>query len=383
MMKTKKNPTKEFDGMVIMIDETILKIIRLYLSLYSNYDEAAAAVSINRDTLVKYNTFSRTMAVYIFERIVDVLEDSEKRQEFYEVLGFRSTEDIISAGVKSDHTQKDNVMYEINESVHALLKKYYEPFPNLGAAGSSVGINPRTFKAYLDGSIESLPKKYFWRLIRAFEHRGVTQDELKEELGISDWREVINSRSRTPTLQITKEEFHEEMIKLILEGRVRRKDFSKTIVNAGYRLFGSFGKALKMTLVYYMKKIEEMEMSADSKNLKALYFELVRFRKFLKNFLKAKKSVLRALPKKSRVKWMKDIPNLKKLARTSKQTMERVEFDKSRQYRLDGNYSVGEVIHHPGFGLGQVLTIKDRNRMIVEFYKRGMGQKTLIMNRKY
>lgn len=69
-----------------------------------------------------------------------------------------------------------------------------------------------------------------------------------------------------------------------------------------------------------------------------------------------------------------------KLKKITKYLMERQEELSSKLYHTSERYEAGEIIHHPGFGLGRVLKTVGSKRMIVHFYKRKMGNRTLVMN---
>jgi len=50
----------------------------------------------------------------------------------------------------------------------------------------------------------------------------------------------------------------------------------------------------------------------------------------------------------------------------------------SRNYNMRENYEIAEVIAHPTFGVGKVLSIKDLNKIEVKFSD---GVKTLLQNK--
>jgi hypothetical protein len=50
----------------------------------------------------------------------------------------------------------------------------------------------------------------------------------------------------------------------------------------------------------------------------------------------------------------------------------------SRNYNMRENYDVGEVLAHPTFGVGKVISIKDMNKIEIKFSD---GVKTLLQNK--
>jgi hypothetical protein len=50
----------------------------------------------------------------------------------------------------------------------------------------------------------------------------------------------------------------------------------------------------------------------------------------------------------------------------------------SRTYNMRENFEVGEVISHPMFGVGKVMTIRDNNKIEVKF---SSGLKVLLQNK--
>jgi hypothetical protein len=379
-MSDRGKRVRRFDGRVIPIDGAVRAMIELYVAQFRNYDEAAAAIGINRDTIVKYNTFSQSMALYIFERMVDHLEEVAP-ERLRGVLPLGERVKLVRGARRSDHAQKDHVMYLLRPEILGLLKLYSREFPNIGAAGSTLGINPRTFKAYLDGSIESFPKRYFWRLVEGLQEQGHEESELLARCGVASWEELLEERRRAPTLKAEREELLRLLMDEIRSGKRQRRDFPRDLVNACYREFGSFGEAVKESLKWYRGAVQqEIRRHLNNGDVPRAHAVIARVREDYEAFDEVQRLIFKALPRRKRARWAKGIPRFKDLRRELSRILENFELDESRQYRLDGSYQLHDIIHHPGFGLGRVVKVEGKKRVVVDFFKRGMGQRVLVMN---
>jgi len=380
-MNQKSKRSGPFDGRVVPIDETVRSVIELYLNQFKNYEDAAREIGINRDTIVKYNTFSQSMALYIFEKIVRYLRGTDAGGRLSALLPPDNLAQLLRGAQPSDHAQKDHIMYAITPVMANLLKMYIKPFANIGAAGASLGINPRTFKAYLDGTIESIPQRYFWRLIDGLKRQGYVEQDLMSSAGISTWREILEERRRTPTLKSDADGLLDLILQHIREGKRQRKDFPRELVNACYRVFGNFGDAVRLSMTRYQENVAaEIRECLSEGMVRKAHSLVAKLRSDFEAFDEVQQTVYKALPKRKRSQWLKELPRFKDVRKELNELLENFELDTSRQYRMDASYKINDILHHPGFGLGRVVKLQGPNRMVVDFFKRGMGQRILIMN---
>lgn len=176
---------------VLPITPEVRQVLALFLNLYRNYAEAAEAVGIAKDTLARYCDGMPNMALYVFDRVAKVVEERaslEQRKEFLEGVDF---EQLRSLAEPRNRAELDRRRYAITEGLQRLLSHYETHFPNRRRAAASLGINPRTFKAYTTGEVKTFPGRHLDMMLEILAQRGARGFDLLKIAGSSDWTDIL------------------------------------------------------------------------------------------------------------------------------------------------------------------------------------------------
>jgi hypothetical protein len=405
---------RKFDHKVLEIDGIVKGIVNTYILMFPNQKEAAKSIGVSACTINTYHTRSTHIALYVFEKIVRELTRKLGREEIDKALGGRSVEDFRKSAKRQNGAQIDNVMYVINPKIRDLLDIYVERFPSREAGGSHLGLNPRTFTAYFKGQIVSFPRRHFWRVIEDLGARGITENQLFDRLSISSWEDILEEKERSRTLDLSRQELLSKIVDNFKRGSLKERDFSRSVANAAERVFGNLGSAIRAA----MKEIGRTTLAAMRDKIRHTDFEgaaglLNQFESFAMLYRSKETQVNKALPRNKKMnieRLMK--PYLKisleaqdvlqesltgtdfSLYRTEspydeldqdtpvhkRKKMVPTEFKIVRRYAFSERFRLGEVIDHPGLGIGTVVSVRDGNRMVVKFQNKKYGVKELVMN---
>lgn len=410
-MTTKK---RQFNHQVVEIDPVVKRLITRYIELFPNQKEAARRVGVSACTINTYNTRSTHIALYVFDKIIRELTKALGESALSEELGETTLEKIRSKAKRQNGAQIDNVMYIINPAIRKVLDLYIEPYPSREAGGANLGLNPRTFTAYFKGQISSFPRKYFWMIVDELRERGMTDAELLREVEASEWDEVLIPKKRSHTLQVTKEQLIEKLVNYFKLGTLKEKDIQRSVANAAERLFGNLGTAIRATMKEVARRsTEAIKEAVAAGNFREAVDEFNRLEGYLALYRTKEIQVNKALPRKKKLNINRIMrPYLKmtqelydtinepliernmalyKIDPSADMTVEEMEeaFEEERepiQYRIvrryasEQSFNPGEIIDHPGLGIGEVLSIKGRNRMVIQFNNKKYGTKELVMN---
>jgi hypothetical protein len=381
----------------------VKRIITLYTKLFSNYQDAAEEIKVNRDTIARYNAHKVNIALNLFDRMSKVIKEHYTEREIRGFLDGLSIEEIRNSAKQKNGAQIDHVMYNINDEISELLKIYTNCFSSKAMAAKYVGINPRTFKAYLDGQIKSIPRKYFWKVVKYLNTSGYNSFRILDSLSCQTWEQLLEKKERSVTLQYSRKELIESIIDLFDKGTIRQKDISRSIHNASKRLFGNLGEAIRVAMRHIEKRnTKEIEGYISIKDAEQARQKLGEFEKYIKLYAENEKAIWKASPKNKRKNWREDVERYAKkrevldrkigelvskkqqiIATQLKQIAGIASYDSQElhAYSVYNCYIKGDIIDHPAYGMGKVLRIIHPRRMVVQFEKK-YGKKILLMNDK-
>jgi transcriptional regulator with XRE-family HTH domain len=389
---------------VLKNNDAVRKIIDLYVDLFKNYQQAAEAIGINKDTIAQYKTHRTNISLTIFEKIAEVVYQNYTPIQIEDYTGGLSLRDIKGQSQTRNGAQIDHVMYVINDNVYAILKLYCNHRESYAEAAKSLDINPRTFKAYLLRQTSALPRRYFWEIINNLKNYGYTSPKLFQLVGAKRWQEFIQEKRRSATICHDKTALKEELISRFEKGRIRQRDISTSLHNASKRLYGSLGRAIRETMKDLSKKLFLKAKEYLSINDLDRAMETIQeFSRYIELYEENEKAVNKALPKNRKIKWEPLVQGYRDLSaqlteqlnekkneinrRTLKDLDGILDEDNEssslnlRNYSLDEHYTKGEFVNHPAYGAGKVIRTFGDRHMVVQFGKR-YGKKILIMNDK-
>lgn len=408
---------RQFDHQVIEIDDKVKELISLYINLFPNQREAAKKIGVSACTINTYNTRSTHIALYVFDKMIRELTRHVSQDEFEEMLGEGSIEQIRSRAKRQNGAQIDHVMYLINPAIRKVLDIYIQPFPSREAGGAHLGLNPRTFTAYFKGQISSFPRTHFWRIVEEIEKRNITKENLLEQLGFATWEEVLIEKERSHTLQVSKDELVETLVQCFESGSLKERDIPRSVANAAERLFGNLGSAIRATMREVSRRSHERIFKLVHEELFAdAVAEFNRLEVCLSLYQSKEIQVNKALPRKKKLnidRIMRPYLRLTQeifdrlqdalversmalhkldpnpvilededVSEELEVTEERkpIQYRVVRRYASHKSYRQGEIIDHPGLGIGEILSLKGANRMVVQFQNKKYGMKELVMN---
>jgi hypothetical protein len=401
---------KKFDHRIVEITPAVKKLITMYIDLFENQREAAQCIGVSACTINTYNTRSTHIALYVFERIIRELSRQCDEERLEEALDGATLDDIRATAKRQNGAQIDHVMYLINPAVRTILDWFIEPFDSREAGGAELGLNPRTFTAYFKGQISSFPRRYFWRIIDALHNRGLTDEIMFERLGIESWEDILEEKERSYTLQVGSNELVNTLIGCFEAGTLKEKDIPRSVANAAERLFGNLGAAIRAA----MKEIaarsrRELVRNIEEGKTEEAVEDINRFERFLALYRAKEHQVNKSLPRTKKI-------NVERLMRPYLRTSQELQdllsdalVEQSKalykmeipfregvrnggagqayyQYRVVRRYSTnqhfkpGEIIDHPGLGIGEIVSLRGPQRMVVRFFNKKYGFKELVMN---
>ena len=384
------------DRRIIPINSQVRAVLGLYLNLFRNYEEAARAAGVSKDTIAKYFEGNPNIAYYVFERILGVLRERLPAESIQEAVSGSKAEDLLALAHDRNGQQIDNVMYEITEPVLRLLRFYTAQFPSRARAAQKLEVNPRTFKAYLKQDIRSFPRRKFERLAEVLAEKGFSQSRLQEVAGIGAWGELLSAKVRMETWNVNEKELLSEITKLFEAGTLKNSLIEKRLRNAANRIFGSLGNAVRAA----MKEIEEasiarIEVAAEKANFAEAFKEIRRLEDHIQTYAAKERAVTRSAGPAHKKRWREEVLSMSrrknKLKKVVFQALRLADVDAQdggvpgvgdpADYTPERQYRPGEILLHPEFGLGHVLKTLEDRQCVVTFGPK-VGEKTLIMNQR-
>ncbi|MEW6776925.1 MAG: hypothetical protein AB1405_11565 [Bdellovibrionota bacterium] len=384
------------DRRVIPINPDVRAVLGLYLSSFRNYDEAAHAVGVSKDTIAKYFEGNPNIAFYVFKAIAEIVQQRFSPERLHEAIPHTTVDELLALAHERNGQQIDNVMYEISPPLLKLLQLYTEQFPSRARAAQKLEVNPRTFKAYLKGDIRSFPRRKFERLVALLEEKGFTRPKLEEAAGVSSWEELLSAKVRLETLQVTEREIIDEIRKLFETGMLKNELIEKRLRNAASRVFGSLGEAMRAA----MKEIEtellsRIETDVEKANFASAFKDIRRLERHIQVYAAKERAVTRSAGNTRKKRWKDEVFEMSQRKNKFKklvfQALRLKDFpvdqdplpaseEELAAYSPERTYHPGDILLHPEFGLGHVLRTEDRQCVITFGPK--VGEKTLIMSER-
>jgi len=384
---------------VVEIDRQVRGMIDLYLALFPNYERAASFIRVSKDTLAKYVAGNSNMALYVFRRMAEVVRLRYPEEEIRRRLEGASLKELAARARPSDLRQTDHVMCKIDASIRMLLDLHGESFRSRSRAARALGTNPRTFKAYFNGQIESFPCAKLLLLLEQLRERGYRDDDLLRKLNADRWDGVFQTRARARTLDLDSDALVEKIAVYFDAGDLRPQTIDRSLINLSKRLHGGFGATLKLVVTRLVKRQKQrVKLHLRDANADAAREEILRWEHYITIYSHKLKSINRALPREKKWPWREDIQRLvaekesykEELRRLDARILDLSEDDPAiggsesplrvKRYDPAMSYVEGDRIYHPMFGSGLVLGLEPEGRMRVAF-KRGTGEVMLAVEK--
>ncbi len=384
---------------VVAIDQQVRRLIDLYLNLYPNYERAASELRVSKDTLAKYVAGNSNMALYVFRRIAEAVRTRYSEDEIRVQLDGVTLRDLAARACPSDLRQTDHVMCKIDDTVLLLLELHSTSFRSRSRAAKALGINPRTFKAYFNGQIESFPCKKMALLLDQLRDKGHSDAELLDKAGASRWEDVIQTRTRARTLDLGPQELVERIAEYFDSGDLRPQSIDRSLINLSKRLHGGLGATLKLAMNHLIERqTQRVKLHLRDADADAARIEIRRWEHYITTYSHKLSSINRALPRGKKWSWRDDIVRALSDKERHKDELRKLDarilhLDESesddvattamipvRQYDPSHVYKEGERLYHPVFGTGLVTSVEAGERMRVAF-KKEYGEVILIINK--
>lgn len=382
---------------VLAIDADVRGLIGLYLGQFPNYAVAAKNLSVSKDTLAKYVSGNANMALYVFRRMAANLAKRFPEPELTELLGGTTPHNIATRARRSNLRQTDHVVYEMNDAIRELLRLHCENFSSRNRAAQSLDVNPRTFKAYVNGQIHSFPRVNFWRLVHCLTENNATESWLLDHLGLAEWDDILTIRQRAPTIDLTSDELVERLIPAFEAGSMKALHLDPSLLNLSKRIHGSLGQSFRLVIQELAARQQRAVaiMMRDS-NIDGARAEIIRWEHYISTYATKVKSIYRALPRDRKWDWRAEVVQLVQAKEESKNRVRQLETGllpvwidpESQRYCVNSHaraydpgvaYQTGDRIIHPVFGSGKVTSLDRRDRMTVVFNQE-FGSVTLAFN---
>lgn len=372
---------------VVPIDRSVRRAIILYVRLFPNYAAAARDLHVSKDTLAKYVSGSANMALPVFRRLASRLARSYDPQRLSRELEGLTLQDIVRRAHPSNLRQTDHVGYVITPQLRTLLLEYARRFPNRAQAAFSLEINPRTFKAYLSGQIETFPRSKFRKLLAEFRRRGASDESLLRMLEAPSWSAILVKREKVQTLDLTPSNLVQSLVPYFERGTLETSAIDRRLINAARRIHGSIGAALSETMAALAERQRRrVRRALRTGRIDLARNEICRWESYLRVYARKAASIDRALPRSRKRPWRSEICRLVRDKEEVKDELRRIEavlrpawVDPTSRKRLAGcpstvkiydpgmEYRAGDRLIHPVFGCGKVLKIEHPGRMTVLF----------------
>ncbi len=389
------------DRRVLPIDGQVRNLLGLYLSLFKNYEEAARSIQISKDTVAKYFEGNPNIALYVFDRMYSVLLEKLEPAKVKAALEGATYEEVITRARERNGQQIDNVMYKMTGKLRDVLTLYTNTFPSRARAAAKIGINPRTFKAYVKGDISSFPKGKFEQVVKILREKGHTEKDLLQAAGVADWSELVAPRARAETSSLSETDVIKDILARFEAGTLNNKAIDKNLQAAAARLFGDFGSAIRAAMKQLEEKLlRQIENDIGKGNFTDAFKDIRRLEQFIGTYAMRERTVNRSASYGRKREWYDEIramrdrknrlklqvfkalkiydfpddrPELVENIRTPDIEHEVSAYDPTRRYEE------GDILKHPEFGVGRVIKSNEPRMMQVTFGPK-TGEKTLVMN---
>lgn len=385
------------DRRIIPINADVRSLLGLYLSLFRNYEEAARAVDVSKDTIAKYFEGNPNIAFYVFRRMCNVMQERLPAEKFQAAIPGTKLEDLYAMAQERNGQQIDNVMYEISDALLKVLGFYTEQFPSRAKAAHKIDVNPRTFKAYLKGDIRSFPRRKFEALLEVLEEKGFSEAQVLKQADVKTMEELLSAKVRLETLNLSEQDIIDEIKKLFEQGTLKNNLIEKRLRNAANRVFGNFGNAVRETMNVLEKELHEsIETNIDKADFADAFKDIRTLERYIQIYAAKERAITRSAGPAAKKRWKEEVLAMSqrknkyktvvfkalRLNEAPGQAQSLTSFDEEpADYTPEGTYEPGDILVHPEYGLGHVLEINDERQAIITFGPK-VGEKTLVVNQR-
>ncbi len=389
------------DRRVLPIDGQVRNLLGLYLSIFRNYEEAARAIHISKDTVAKYFEGNPNIALYVFDRMYSVVVERVEPVRVKDALEGATYEEIISRARERNGQQIDTTMYRMTPRLREILALYTSSFPSRARAAAKIGVNPRTFKAYVKGDISSFPKGRFEQVLKVLREKGHSEKDLLQVAGVADWSELVAPKVRPDTTSVSENDVIKEIMSRFESGSLNSRTLDKNLQVAATRIFGDLGGAIRAA----MKQLEErllksIENDIAKGNFTDAFRDIRRLEKFIGTYAMRERTASRAANYSRKREWADEIRSMRERKNRLKlqvfKALKIYDFPDDRPELVENirtpdiehevsdydpslRYEPGDILKHPEFGVGRVVKVTEPRMIQVTFGPR-TGEKTLVMN---
>lgn len=382
------------DRRVVPIDERVRVLLGLFAGLYPNYEQAARALGVSKDTIAKYFEGNPNMAFYVFENMIRLLRQKAPENVLRRHLREPVIDEIRRSAQVRNGQQTDAVMYEITPELLKVLEFYREQFPSRARAARELDINPRTFKAYVKGDIRSFPRNKFESLRALLAERGIGDKEILKVSGAASWEDLLRERGSQGRVEGTKEALLADL-RQRFEDETLVEDVCEddSLAEQAKKHFGGLEEAVRAAVKGLEQEADErLAEDLDKGRFAPAFKELRRLEHAIKLYAQA---MGRLNGRKGAKGWKDEVVEMSRRKNRHKGVIFEAlglksgtetgsleeEVGEPRTYSSEQSYEPGEIVLHPDFGLGRVVRVVEDRRFVVTFGPQ-VGEKMFIMNER-
>ena len=297
--------------------------------------------------------------------------------------------------------------YRVNDRVLKLVRLYTARFPRKADAARQWGLPESELEAMLSGKKQVLKGPQFWSLVAQFGSAGVDEADLLAIMGASAWKEALEFD--TPSgVGDPKGPILDALIEGLATGRTDYEENDPELVESARKGFGNLGLALRAAMRRESKAVtprvsrhmarRDVQLALEALNQyeTVLYNYLVKLYRgdrplekakaeniiaHIRPYMKLKEAMRESIEEALEASDWAIYPDktaCDKIHR--KKTLDFHRWRLARRYSADSPYRLDEYLHHPGLGLGRVVEILNRRRILVRFDNETYGIKELTAN---
>jgi len=380
---------------VIPIDYDVKKVLLLYVGRFPTYEKAAEAIGVNRSTIAVYMEGAENISREVLESVVSRLRALVGNADLDAQLGAGWSERILSRARTRNFLHTDHEALALNPGLHRLLDYYTTHFQSRTKAAKSLGVNPRTYKAYVKETISTLPRSVFNDAVRILEEKGRSRADICKACGVSTLDELLASVDRPETVQLDDDGLLDQLIAFHDRGGRSLRQEARPLYNLCQRRHGGTRAATARLMERVTSGAEERlaELLSEGAVDQALGL-LTRIEGALRWYSAQLKVVERGRGPSGEPRWREDVMRhvplvqrlRKRLYRDAAFTHEYMVMDEVEQFRFrhrhlrdfvpyetQGRFDGGELVYHGAFGMGRVLGDGGKNKVRVLF-RGGVGE---------
>jgi hypothetical protein len=374
---------------VVTINPEVRSLLNEFVQLYATFEQAAAAINVNRSTIAVYMQGARNIPAAQLKEIIRIVKRRVPPTRLTGLFDLGWEQRMLATAHEHNFLHQDNTAYRLNEELIRFLEYFAAHYPSRGRAAEALDVNPRTFKAYLQGSINSLPRSLFEGALVLLKDKGESDQGIADALAFPSLGSVLKPADRTVTSEMSATEIIDGLVDLWLAGGGSVRDQLRPIYNFCQRHHGSLLQAYIDLMPIYLAEYEERGQAAIADGradevLGLLDRISVSVRWFAGQISDSRRKA--TLPKgtdwKQTVRDHMGVHNrlrdlLFKEAPFSHQYMAKSEMEKLlfryrhlnrvREYTPSTVYRPGDLIFHPMFGVGRVCKPTGRHKIMVRF----------------